>query len=176
MPPFNWKALPLALLLITFVGCSGTPYQPLDSAEPYDVGYESQQLDDHSFSVTFWGNPRSSLDRVRELALLRAAEITKECDFSHFRIENEQNVGPTVRIHDQITVTTPIAGNSGRRRPGIMTNNFMSEGQSSSRISRVPALKLTILPGSAATLPPAPNVYRANDVIKKMRAKYSISP
>ncbi|MDQ7010753.1 MAG: hypothetical protein Q9M29_02930 [Mariprofundaceae bacterium] len=77
-------ALPLA-------GCAPQYSKPTAYAEanpgwgsPY--GYKVKQLEKDEFSVFVTGNPKTSRERVAEIALLRAAELTREQGRTHFLI------------------------------------------------------------------------------------------
>src|SRR3954452_128310 len=96
-----------ALLLIGLAACA-TPAPPQPAMVPYgangaDFGYESKDIGPDQVEVTYRGdavrvdaaNPRddirtkAELDKVRDLALWRAAQIANERGKAGFKVENE---------------------------------------------------------------------------------------
>jgi hypothetical protein len=77
----KWKAFG-AFAGILLAGCA-TDYQELD----YDKGgYDSKRLLEDTFEVGFFGNAFTEPDKVDDFAMLRAAELTIEHQFTHFEI------------------------------------------------------------------------------------------
>jgi len=81
------KKLILSVVATTVLtaGLSGcvtgpTAYGP---AQNSGLGFASQQIESDRFQVSFTGR---TVDEARNLAMLRAAELTKGAGFSHFRV------------------------------------------------------------------------------------------
>lgn len=74
------------LLLLAVVGCQ-TTYGPRGMAG----GYEEMQVDAATYQVSFHGNPNTSLEKVRDYALLRAAELGSNMGYTYFSVVGEEN-------------------------------------------------------------------------------------
>jgi len=69
-------------------GCAvPTMYQPLTD----DQGYQSIQLSDNVWQVSFKGNAVTDIERVRDLGMLHAAEVGLQNGFNYFAIKDDQN-------------------------------------------------------------------------------------
>ena len=80
----------IILIILGLVGCARpTGYTKsassfLTGAKGY--GYSDKRINDDEFSIVVLGNPSTSKARVAEIALLRAAHLTKEQGRTHFVI------------------------------------------------------------------------------------------
>ena len=74
--------------LIIITGCVATPYK---EREGYYGGYSSTQLQKNVFRVHFKGNAYTTQNRTKDLALLRAAEITTENGYKYFHVLNRKH-------------------------------------------------------------------------------------
>ena len=72
-----------ALALLT-ASCGPTPYAP--AAAPGGTGYDTTQLSQDRFLVSFEGNAATSRQRVETYMLFRAAEVAAQTGHSHFAI------------------------------------------------------------------------------------------
>ena len=98
------------LFLITFLfilsNCS-TPYQK----NSFAGGYKDTQLSPNTFKVTATGNGFTSLDKVQNIVLMRASELTIDNNYDVFEI-----IKTNARINSSIvstpgqTITTHIPG------------------------------------------------------------------
>jgi len=80
----------IILIILGLVGCA-RPTGYTKSASPFftgakGYGYSDKRISDDEFSIVVLGNPLTSKARVAEIALLRAAHITKEQGRTHFVI------------------------------------------------------------------------------------------
>ena len=80
-----------ALIFASALGlaaCSATPtpYQSLGD----NGGYSDQRIESDRFSVTFQGNSATPRDVVEEYALFRAAEVTLENGYDHFKVVSRE--------------------------------------------------------------------------------------
>lgn len=89
----NLLLIPLVCVLTACA--SATLYHPLGEE---GFGYDSTQIEDRRFRVTFVGNEETSIERVRNYLLFRAAEITLAHGADYFVISARgatQNVNAT---------------------------------------------------------------------------------
>lgn len=96
-----YKAI-AALFALILAGCA-TPYQPAGA----NGGYSHQRLSNDRFVVTFEA-PQVGFgeQRLRDLCLLRCAEVAKEHKFSHFTIEGNDHQISSEPIHTSGMSTT----------------------------------------------------------------------
>lgn len=78
---------------------SQSAYMAADGSRDY--GYSENQLTENRYRVHFKGNGRTGSDEVKDMALLRAAELTLLNDYDWFRVVNQET--------DQQTSTTQQA-------------------------------------------------------------------
>jgi|GEM_PF-1780862 len=78
--------IPSASLLLVFVGC-GVPYKAVGSSG----GHSTVPIGNDQFEVTYLSNRSGGepSNRMRELTLLRAAEVALKYGFTHFVVEEE---------------------------------------------------------------------------------------
>jgi hypothetical protein len=73
----------LAALIVLGACATATPYKAaLDS----DRGYSEQQIEDNRFQVKFSGNSLTERKTVETYLLYRAAELTRQSGYDHFRV------------------------------------------------------------------------------------------
>lgn len=77
----NFLLVPLVMALTACA--SATLYHPLGEE---GFGYDSTQVEGQRFRVTFVGNDETSLERVRNYLLFRAAEVTRAHGADYFVI------------------------------------------------------------------------------------------
>jgi len=92
-------------IILVLAGCA-TPYQSIESLNLNGGGYADAQIAEDMFTVSFRGNGYTSRDRVDNMALLRAADITLENGFRYFIILDQDK---SVRSD---THTTPVRASS----------------------------------------------------------------
>ncbi len=63
---------------------TATPYQQALTAS--DSGYSEQKIEDNRFQVQFEGNSLTDRKTVETYLLYRAAELTKQSGYDHFRV------------------------------------------------------------------------------------------
>lgn len=94
--------LPAAFLLLFALGaCAGagpTSYGPAD--RPGGQGYSEERLDADRYRITVAGNALTPRERVEDYLLYRAAELTLQEGFDHFRMLERQTDSDTVRYQD----------------------------------------------------------------------------
>ena len=84
----------LATSLGLLFGCATpTMYQPLTD----DQGYQSIQLSENVWQVSFKGNNVTDIERVRDLGMLHAAEVGLTNGYNYFAIKDDQKSGENSR-------------------------------------------------------------------------------
>ena len=81
------KIMPAALAALLLGACASTTnqfYEPADS--PGEYGYSEVQIDDNRYRVSFTGDASTTDEAVRDLALMRAAELTEREGYDWFRV------------------------------------------------------------------------------------------
>lgn len=97
-----------ALAALTMLGAciSSTPYQAADSS---DRGYSEQQIETNRWMVSFSGNRLTDRRTVETYLLYRAAELTQQNGFDHFRMVR--------RDTDEDSSFVPLGGTYSHFRP-----------------------------------------------------------
>lgn len=78
--------LSLIITLLFLCSCQ-TPYQK-QTWYSYRGGHSNAQTDDDKFVIVFNGNGHTPLEKVKDYALLRSAEVTTENNFEYFKIDS----------------------------------------------------------------------------------------
>jgi len=182
------RAFIFIFTLLTLAGCAEpiTPYQP-KGYDSYSFGYRSEPRDDpRDCAVTFFGTEKSSPELVRDYAYLRAAEIARERGFSRFAVLSDTDVTRLLPVADG----PPIPGMQGspyQDRPfssgelmGAATQpdrSSLTRQSSPTRTVPAPASRLFIQCLDEGQKPKLPGqIYVADEMIAKLRAKYRIKP
>lgn len=76
-------AAAVAALAVTAACATATPYQP---AAGTDRGFSEMKIEDNRYQVEFAGNSLTDRKTVETYLLFRAAELTKQSGFDHFRV------------------------------------------------------------------------------------------
>jgi hypothetical protein len=103
----------LLLIVATLCLCacaSRSPYAEATGARDY--GYSETRLTDNRYRISFRGNANTSQDEVKDMALLRASELTLLNDYDWFRVVDQDtdetgtatvfpstSVGPAQRVY-----------------------------------------------------------------------------
>lgn len=83
------KKLLAAMALISLVACgSSGPYTQARSEGDY--GYLQNRITENRYRVSFRGNAGTTSDQVKDMALLRAAELTLLNNYDWFRVVSQQ--------------------------------------------------------------------------------------
>src|SRR5690554_4610917 len=96
--------------LLSLAACAGPSsqfYQPADS--PGNYGYSEVQLEEDRYRVSFTGNGTVDEEAVKELALMRAAELTRLENHDWFRIitvETEETTRTVTSPNDTTIIST----------------------------------------------------------------------
>jgi hypothetical protein len=101
------KKLLLIVSIASLCACgSSKPY--VSNAGAGLGSYTESQLTADRYRVTFIGEPNATADQVKDLALLRAAEITLAHDYDWFRVVNQETQGQTTVSPTAVTTTGPV--------------------------------------------------------------------
>jgi hypothetical protein len=95
-------ALAAATCLALAACASPTPYRPADDT----YGYTDQQIEPDRYSVSFFGNSRTSRDMVESFVLYRAAELTLKAGDDWFAVVDRD----TERSVSYYTTVDPLWG------------------------------------------------------------------
>ncbi len=150
----------LAIVALSACATGPTAYGP---AQNTGLGFASQKIENDRFQVSFTGR---NADEARNLALLRAAELTKGEGFSHFRV-----IGSDTSSHDRnrspVSTSVGIGVGSGgygsRTNVGIGINDIARALQG----KKITASMEIILMNAENGL--ADNVYEADSIINSIR-------
>jgi hypothetical protein len=135
------KVVFAAMGMCALVACA-TPYQP----ESFSGGFSEIPLASDTYQISVSGNGYTSKSAVREMSLLRAAELARENGFTHFVVLDSADATKTN------TFVTP--GSSQTNTYGSATaysygNSATAYGQSSSTTSFTPAqTQYVVKPGT----------------------------
>jgi hypothetical protein len=79
--------IPSTLLLLILTGCGGVPYQEIGDSG----GHSTVPIGGDKFEIKYVSNTagEQASTRMRELTLLRAAEVALEYGYTHFVVETE---------------------------------------------------------------------------------------
>lgn len=112
------------LALITLTACA-TGYQ----SKGLTGGYRDAQLSPTTFMVTFEGNGYTDKNRANGFAMLRAAEITQERGYTHFKILSAQDKDRSGVVYMPTGTTT-----TGTVTSGGATANYTARTQSTQAV------------------------------------------
>ncbi len=102
----NITALALILPFLLLAGCSSSQLKYTPAAGEGTPGYMDSQISTDRYRVTYTGTRSSSDDRVKDYALLRAAELTLLNGHDWFRVVSSDNTQTSLERPAPITTTT----------------------------------------------------------------------
>lgn len=158
-----------------------TPYQA--SAGNGEPGYTSWQESGSVFHVTYIGSPDAKLPEVRDLALLRAAELARDAGRREFVILGERSGKRTEWVqHNTAPPQSPFVGTSDPGNRSADQREF--EARSRSMISSSPAkrvempmieLKISTQPNASHRAMDASAAYAVDALLRDIPAKYGLT-
>ncbi len=98
------KLLLLAIASLSLAACQTTPTVYGPATGPRGVGYVESAIEQGRWRVTFRGGPGADANRVGDLALLRAADLTLREGYDWFRVTERhtevsgEDAGPRVGL------------------------------------------------------------------------------
>lgn len=108
----------IVLIILGLAGCARpTGYTKAGSLFATGYGYSDKRISDDEFSIVALGNQKTSEARVAEIALLRAAHLTKEEGRTHFVIMKQKAVTTEAAVLHQVVL--PIGVGSGILPVGV---------------------------------------------------------
>lgn len=148
-----------------------TPYQPVGDGR---YGYEQQRIETDRYLVSFTGNSLTDRETVEMLLLYRAAELTLEQGYDHFRVvrretdEESRLVGSGPNYHDRFHVNYryfhPVYGWYGWRDPFWNDVNVRE-------VNRYEAMAEIVMGRGPA--PADPDAFDADQVVDNLRGRVS---
>lgn len=80
------KRLIFAIILLPLLFACATPYQK----KGFRGGWTDSQISENTFKISFKGNASTKQERVEELALLRAADLTLNNGYKYFILMSDK--------------------------------------------------------------------------------------
>lgn len=109
------KILTLGFTLVLLAACATqTHYSSANSDGSY--GYSDSRITENRYRVSFKGNTRTSSNEVKDMALLRAAELTLLNDYDWFRVvsqDTQQNVTTTPETSARLSTGSRVYRDCG---------------------------------------------------------------
>lgn len=100
------KVIPLMVVVTLTLSACGTPYQ----SEGFTGGHSEVQLNANTWKISARGNGFTGRKEITDMALLRAAELTKAKGYTHFAIVDSAGDSDT-RVALNRTATYDTYGN-----------------------------------------------------------------
>ncbi len=122
----------LVVLALSLAGC-GTPYTPVSA----NGGHSFKRLGPDSFEITFLANNNLYSQRFRDLAKLRACEVTLDHGYNFFIIEAEE--------YDEMERTFPSMASTTVATSTTTPGSSSSGGSSSGSSTSAPTTTTTIV-------------------------------
>ena len=160
--------------LLSACSSSGPTYQSANS--PDSRGYHDSKLAEGRYRVSYNGSRTDSANDVKDLALLRAAELTMVMDYDWFRIVDRQTVNNTderpsatvsVRQSNRVSRSCGLLGCTTTVEPGY-TGLGVASTQRGDRYETT----LEIVLGKGQVDDPS-SIYNARELYKNLKATYS---
>ncbi len=99
----HFKIVILAGMLLALTACTSQPiYSPATRAD--GPGYSETKLTDTRYRVSFVGQASTSSNKVKNLALLRAAELTLLNEYEWFQIVDRETIGRSRNTEPRISI------------------------------------------------------------------------
>ncbi|MBL4869641.1 MAG: hypothetical protein JKX72_01670 [Robiginitomaculum sp.] len=153
---------------ISLSACATGPtiYGPAQSG---GLGFSTQQIENNRFHISFTGK---NAEEARNLTLLRAAEVTKERGFSHFRVIGSALDGDQYR-RSPVSTSVGLGIGSGGYRRGTRTNvgvgiNINDLGRALNGNKVTSNMEIILSNGNPAG---SDNIYRADSIIESIGAR-----
>lgn len=159
----NRTIVPVVMLAIALTGCA-TLYDPDD-----DQSYRERRLSTARpvYEVFFIGNGYSDPDRMRDFAMLRAAELTLEAGYTHFLVTDSSSWEETQR-------------REGTRKVSVNADATRWPESGDVAVWRMPAYNqrhktsVVMVDGSDAPAGKAPHLQNAAETFRKLTTKYHL--
>lgn len=157
-------ALSAALLI---GGCATTtPYSP--AATPDDYGYRDFSLTSERYRVSFTGNSLTSRETVETYVLYRAAEVTLDAGYEHFRLVSRDTEAST----EYIGFTTGLGAGRFWGHPFFSTGVAVTDARPSTHYRSV--VEIMVGPDIGSGDPG--NVYDARELKSRLEERVERPP
>tara|TARA_Y100001954_G_C15618800_1_gene506695 strand:- start:230 stop:718 length:489 start_codon:yes stop_codon:yes gene_type:complete len=160
------KKLFLVLMVCLINYSCATKYQP----RMWKGGFESTQLGEDMYRVTFIGNGYTSSTKAQDYCLLRCAELTIENGYKYFVIISEDNYSSNSKYTTPVTTNSNYNVSSNYSGYNVRGTSYSYGGQTYN-ISK-PRSKNTIL--MLKEKDSNNIVYEASFLIQSLKSKYKI--
>ena len=177
------KTLFMTALAVLLGACAATVndfYEPADS--PGEYGYSEVQLDENRYRVSFTGDARTNDQAVRDLALMRAAELTDRENRDWFRVVTVETEETTLTSRSQpgsiVEVPEPDDGDVVYRECGPLgcTTTITEEYSGAEVVTRRDADRyvttVEIIMGDGPVVDPT-TVYNADELFDFLESRYT---
>lgn len=147
----------LAILMSALAGCATpTGYTKADPVWSPRYGYRDKRIDGSEFSIVVNGNPHTSRERAAQIALLRAAYLTREEGARYFAILKDRKLSMK---SSQLIAVPFVAGGAVGLVPVV------------EQTTREPTalLLIRVLPSGA---PPAAEAIDAEELIQRLGQQF----
>lgn len=135
------KTIAAGIILSVIAACA-TPYQ----ADGWSGGFSEIPLSADTYQISVAGNGYTSKATVREMSLLRAAELTRDNGYTHFVVLDSQDSSKTSSYVTPGSSQTNTVGSATAYGYG---NRATASGQSTSTTTYTPAqTQYVVKPGS----------------------------
>ncbi len=151
------RASLMAILLLALAGCAfpiQTPSETYKAMRP-TYGYSEEKSAEDTYKVIFRGYPSTEAAVVRDLALLRAAELAKTSGYAYFSVIDRKEVSESfggASLNKDLA--QDLSGTYGQRTATVMATSGFGPGErqlvvvatvrmfKSERDSKAPAFKV----------------------------------
>ena len=127
------KEILTVLLCLSLAGCA-TGYH----GKGFTGGYSNMKLQDNIFKVTFNGNAYLSMEKARDFALLRSAEITIENGYKYFVVLETNS---SMKIASYITPAANMTIECFQDKPTNVKGMIYDAGQIKTNIKNAYGIK-----------------------------------
>lgn len=159
----------------TLVACASSEPEYIAASDNDDYGYFESQITDNRYRVNYNGDRSTTSEEVKDMALLRAAELTKLNDYDWFRVEDRES---TAESSDRSQVATGVStGRDVYRSCGLLgCTTTSSPAYSAIAITTAPgrevySTSIEIVMG-AGEVEDKTSVYNASELYAFLNEKY----
>lgn len=157
------RTLIVCILSLFLVACA-TPYQP----KGFTGGYETEQLDELTYKITYKGNTLATDERIEDFAYLRCAQITREKGYTYFdELDGKHYLDTTLYSREPRTYTTVVINEDGSL--SAVSQHIKGGTYANERSTVVKVISLSNKRKNTDTN------YEASLVIKLLKDKYKLS-
>lgn len=147
-----------------------TVFAPAGSSA-YASGFNDSRIEANRYRVTYRGGSGAPPALVRDFALLRAADLTREAGYEWFRVVDRFGEASAPRSSSSVSIGGGSASYERRSATGVGVGLSFPLGGSGPQLSET----LEIVLGRGAR-PPGADVYDAADVQRSVRARSPLPP